>query len=172
MSSRDGKTWKRWDEAFMTPGMEHELNWVYGDCFPVVGLIQTPQGRPGAPAELSMYTFENHWSGQPSVLRRHAIRIDGFVSYRATYKPQRVVTKPFIFRGWDLSLNFATSAAGWMQVKLIGEGKTLESCELFGDSLDRRVVFEGGHVADLAGRPVTMVLEMSDADVYSFKFDE
>ena len=31
MSSRDGKKWKRWDEAFLTPGPEREYNWVYGD---------------------------------------------------------------------------------------------------------------------------------------------
>jgi hypothetical protein len=172
MTSRDGKRWNRWDEAFMTPGPEHELNWVYGDCFPALGMVQTPSERPGAPDELSMYTFENHWSGKPAALRRHVMRVDGFVSYRATYRPCRVMTKPFVFRGQELTLNLATSAAGWVRIKLIAEGETLESCELFGDSLDRRAVFEGGHVADLVGRPVRMEIGMSDADVFSFKFDE
>jgi hypothetical protein len=176
MSSRDGKTWKRWDEAFMTPGPEHGLNWVYGDCFPARGMIETPpgsSGTPGSAVELSMYTFENHWSGKPAALRRHAIRVDGFASYRATYRPQRAVTKPFVFRGRELSLNFATSAAGWVRVRLVSltGGETLESCELFGDTLDRRVVFEGGAVAELAGRAVRMEIGMSDADVYSFRFE-
>ena len=171
MSSRDGRTWKRWDEAFMTPGPEHEYNWVYGDCFPALGMIQTPSDRPGAPDELSMYTFENHWSGTPAALRRHTVRIDGFVSYHGTYEPCRVVTKPFLFQGGSLSLNFATSAIGWVRVKLLAGEETLGSCELFGDSLDRRVDFEGGNVTNFSGRPVRMEVTLRDADVFSFKFD-
>ena len=171
MSSRNGKSWKRWDEAFMTPGPEHELNWVYGDCYPALGMIETPSEIPGAPHELSMYTFEHHWSGTHAKLRRHTIRIDGFVSYHATYKPCTVVTKPFIFAGQSLSINFATSAAGSLTIKLIGEGSMLESCEIFGDSPNRRVVFDDDAVASLAGKPVMMEITMRDADIYSFKFD-
>jgi len=171
MSSRDGKTWQRWDEAFMTPGPEHELNWVYGDCYPALGMIETASERPGAPNELSLYTFENHWSGLPARLRRHTIRIDGFASYHAPYQPCKVVTKPFIFTGNSLSINFATSAAGWMVIKLIGKDTVLESCELFGDTLDRRVAFEEGTLAGLAGKPVRMEIAMRDADIYSFKFE-
>ncbi|OGV83602.1 MAG: hypothetical protein A3K19_07815 [Lentisphaerae bacterium RIFOXYB12_FULL_65_16] len=172
MSSRDGKTWKRWDEAFMTPGLEHERNWVYGDCYPALGMIETANDLTGAPNELSMYTFDNHWSRTPAKLRRHTIRVDGFVSYHATYKPCTVATKPFIFEGRSLSINFATSAIGYLKIRLVGEGLALDSCELFGDSLDRRVVFEAGDVAALSGKPVTMEITMSDADICSFKFGE
>ena len=170
MSSRDGRRWRRWEEAFMTPGIERERNWVYGDCFPAAGMIETPGSGPGAPAELSMYAPEKHWSQQPAELRRHTLRADGFASYHATYQPQRLATNPFIFSGRDLSINFATSAAGFVTVRLCAGGRVLTSCELFGDSLDRRVVFEGGEVSQLAGQPVTMEMELSDADVYSFQF--
>ena len=170
MSSRDGQSWKRWDEAFMTPGPEREVNWVYGDCYPAVGMIETPSPLPGAPMELSMYAFDNHWSQRPAELRRHAIRIDGFVSYTAPYKVQKVITKPFVFDGDHLSINFATSAAGYIKIALKGENATLGSFELFGDSLNRRVVFEDGDLAFLAGKPVIMEIQMSDADIYSFKF--
>ena len=171
MSSRDGRKWKRWDEAFMTPGPERDYNWVYGDCFPALGMIETESDLPYAQNELSMYVFDNHWGGMPAKLRRHTIRIDGFVSCHATYKPCKVVTKPFIFDGCSLSINFATSAVGYVKIKLIGEGRELESCELFGDSLDRRVVFETGDMASLSGMPVRMEIFMRDADIYSFKFD-
>ena len=171
MSSRDGKAWNRFDEAFMTPGPEHPLNWVYGDCYPAVGLIETPSEHPGAPNELSIYDFENHWSGKPAQMRRFTIRIDGFASYRATYKPCRLVTKPFIFNGSTLSINFATSAAGSLIIKLIGEDTELVSCELFGNSHDRRVVFDRDGVGELAGKPVRMEIAMRDADIYSFKFE-
>lgn len=170
MSSRDGKRWQRWDEAFMTPGPEHERNWVYGDCYPAVGMIETPAERPDAPPELSLYTFEDHWSRLPAKLRRHTLRVDGFVSYRATYRPCRVLTRPLVFTGQSLSLNLATSAKGYLRVRLHGADRTLESCELFGDSLDRRVPFAGGDLAELAGRPVRVEFLMSDADLYSFRF--
>jgi len=172
MSSRDGKTWKRWDEAFMRPGPEREYNWVYGDCYPALGLIETPGDLPHAPRELSLYAFEKHWSGEPATWRRYALRIDGFVSYRATYQPGKVTLKPIIFAGRRLSLNFSTSAAGSVVIRLYAEGRALRSCELFGDNLDRTVVFEDGDVALLAGQPVTMEIEMRDADVYSFRFDD
>jgi len=170
MSSRDGKRWRRWDEAFMTPGPEHERNWVYGDCYPALGMIETAAERPGAPPELSLYTFEDHWSRLPAKLRRHTLRVDGFVSYRAPYAPCALVTTPFVFAGGALSLNFATSAKGYVKVRIKAEGAVLDSCELFGDTLDRRVVFTGGDLGARAGQPVTMELAMSDADVYSFRF--
>jgi hypothetical protein len=170
MSSRDGVRWRRWDEAFMTPGPEREYNWVYGDCYPAYGLIETPSDLPYAPKELSLYTFDNHWGMVPARLRRYTMRIDGFVSYRAPYAARRIVTRPFRFEGATLSVNLATSARGWVRIRLVGDGKALDSVELFGDSLDRIVPFEGGRVASLAGKAVTMEVDMSDADLYSFQF--
>ena len=177
ISSRDGKKWRRWDEAFMTPGPEREYNWVYGDCFPSLGMIETESDLPHAPNELSMYVPENHWGMIPAKLRRYTMRIDGFVSYHATYKPgwfpsSKVVTKPFVFKGSKLSINFATSAAGYIKIKLSGEDNELVSMEMFGDSLDRTVVFDNGEAVSLSGKPITMEIIMSDADIYSFKFDE
>lgn len=171
MSSRDGKKWKRWDEAFMTPGPEREYNWVYGDCYPALGMIETPGSLPFAPNEISMYAFENHWAKIPTNLRRYSMRVDGFVSYNAPYKPARIVTRPFVFEGRELSVNFATSAAGYLKFKLIGGGQTMDSVELFGDSLDRKVVFEKGSIASLANKPVVMEIIMKDADIYSFQFN-
>lgn len=171
MSSRDGQKWKRWDEAFVAPGPEHEYNWAYGDCYPARGMIETENDLPYAPHELSMYIPENHWTKMPAKLRRYTIRIDGFVSYNAPYKPCKIVTKPFVFEGNNLSINFATSAVGYVKIKLIGEGKALNSVEIFGDSLDRKVVFENGNISSLSGKPVKMEITMRDADLYSFKFN-
>ena len=172
MCSRDGRTWRRWDEAFMAPGPEREYNWVYGDCYPAVGMIETPSHLPHAPVELSMYAFDNHWGQIPAELRRYVLRVDGFVSRTATYSPQQVVTRPFVFEGQQLSINFATSAAGYMKITLRGPETTLDSEELFGDSLDRTVDFVSGDVSSLAGKPVTMEITMSDADIYSFRFQD
>lgn len=172
MSSRDGRRWRRWDEAFMTPGPERQRNWVYGDCYPAVGLIETPAGLDGAPPELSLYDFENHWSGVPAWMRRFSLRLDGFVSCHGPYRGAVVSLRPFTFSGRRLSLNLATSAAGSVRVRLVGAGRTLESTEVFGDHPDRTVTFDGGDPGSLAGQPVTMELELRDADVYAFQFTD
>ena len=93
--------------------------------------------------ELSMFGFQNHWSSQPAQLFRMTMRIDGFVSLHAGYRPQTAVTKPFTFTGNTLSINFSTSAMGSLRIRLLNEAGApipgYESCELFGDSLDRKV---------------------------------
>jgi hypothetical protein len=170
MCSRDGLHWRRWDEAFMRPGPERDANWVYGDCYPAVGLIETPSHLPAAAPELSMYAFDNHWSMRPAELRRYVLRVDGFVSYSAPYAGARVVSRPFIFAGDQLSINFATSAAGSVRITLASAAGERRSCELFGDSIDRVVPFAEGDLAPLAGQPTTLTIEMCDADVYSFRF--
>lgn len=169
MTSRDGRSWGRWDEPLMTPGIERNNNWVYGDCYPAVGLIETPSSLRYAPSEYSLYCPENHWTGQPTELRRYTIRMDGFVSYHAPYAGARVVTRPLIFDGDHLEINFATSARGAIYIKLTCEGECISSCELFGDSLSREVPFDGD-ISKFSGKEVVMELEMSDADLYSFRF--
>ena len=171
MFTRDGLRFHREEEAFMTPGPEREDNWVYGDCYPTRGLVET-QGRRGSDREFSLYAYDGHWGGNAAVLQRYCLRLDGFVSRRATYAPQRVVTKPLVFAGNELRLNFSTSARGFVRVTLRDEtGRAATSHELFGDSTDRVVDFaDGGKVADFAGKTIVVEFDMSDADLYSFRF--
>ena len=110
-----------------------------------------------------------------SVLRRHAIRKDGFASYHADYTGGTLVTKPFIFEGTELSLNFATSPAGYIYVDILDEyGKPYEafrSCELFGNTTDRIVFFgDSKDISALAGKPIRLRFTMSSADIYSMIF--
>ena len=169
--SRDGQRFHRTDEAFMRPGPESPDNWVYGDCYPARTLVRTPSPF-GGDDELSIFAYDRHWTGLASRLHRYRLRQDGFVSRRATYAGQTVVTKPLVFAGGELLVNFSTSARGRMFVTIRDEaGKSIRSVELFGDKVDRPVDFaEGGKVADFAGRPVTLTFDMSDADLYSFRF--
>ena len=84
------------------------------------------------------------------------------------------MTKPLVFAGKELLVNFSTSARGRMFVTIRDDaGRSIRSLELFGDKVDRVVDFaDGGKVADFAGRPVTLEFEMSDADIYSFRFGD
>ncbi len=173
MCSRDGLNWYRHDDAFMRPGPEQPLNWVYGDCYPAVGLISTPSAIPGADPEMSLFVHENHWSGLPACIVRHTLRWDGFVSLHAGIRPEKVVTKEFTFAGSELRINFETSARGWMRITLRNTetGEKLHSDELFGNRINRIVDFDGD-VAKFSGSPVIMEIELCDADVYAFEFGD
>ena len=177
MTSRDGRTFHRWDEAFLRPGPERRDNWLYGDCYQDLGLLETPAADPTAPPELSLYVGEDHWKG-PKRLRRYTMRIDGFVSLHAARSRGEFVTKPLVFRGKELTLNFATSAAGHLRVELQDAGgrplpgfRLADSDELFGDTLERVVTWRNkSDVSALAGRPIRVRIAMRDADIYSLRF--
>ncbi|MCU6712018.1 hypothetical protein M6D81_25265 [Paenibacillus sp. J5C_2022] len=178
MSSRDGKRWRRSDDAYLTPGITSDHNWVYGDCFLTIGMQETKSDTVGEPNEISMYAFENNWKDQ-CLLRRYTIRQDGFMSLRADAVGHETLTKPFTFEGRQLTLNVSTSAVGGMKVELQDiSGKTipgysLEECdEIFGDRLDYIVSWNGKYdVSPLVGQAIRMRFFMKDVDLYSFKFD-
>jgi len=171
MTSRDGYNFKRWDEAFVSAGPERLYNWCYGDGYAAYGLIETKSGRAGGPNELSIYVPTNYWS-VPREIERFVIRVDGFFSYGAPYSGGWLLTKPMIYSGSTLSLNFATSAFGGITATITDDaGGEYRSYPIFGDSLDRKVAFEGLDLGALSGKPVRLRFDMSDARVYSFKFE-
>ena len=179
MTSRDGRAFHRWDEAFLPPGPERRNNWLYGDGYQNLGLLETPAADPTASPELSLYAGEDHWKG-PKRLRRYTIRIDGFVSLHARQKRGEFITKPLTFRGKELTLNFATSAAGSIHVELQNSdgkplpGFALTDCdELFGDTLERAVTWkEKADISAFDGKPIRLRMVLSDADLYSLRFRE
>ena len=173
MFSRDGLNFSRDDDAWKRPGPERFENWIYGDGYPACGIVTT-KGREGDADELSFFFWSGGWMGGASDLMRYTLRMDGFVSRHGRYSGAKVVTKPLVFAGSKMLVNFSTSARGRMFIGICdAEGKTLRSVELFGDQVDRPVDFEGGaDVSAFAGRPVTVTFELFDADVYSFRFTE
>ncbi len=178
MTSRDGNTFRRWNRAFLPPGPQHPENWKYGDNYQCWGLVETKSELPGAPNELSVYATEGYWTGTSSLLRRYTLRIDGFVSVRAPLSGGEVVTKPIVFKGGALEINFSTSAAGSLQAEIQTadgkpiEGFSLDDCpEIYGDALQRAVGWKGGSdVSRLAGQPVRLRFVLKDADLYSLRF--
>lgn len=178
MTSRDGHFFNRWNEAFLRPGVEKPGTWTYGDHYMAWHVVETKSEEEGAPNELSFYATEQYWKGNASALRRYTLRLDGFVSVNAPFKGGELVTKPLLFNGEQLVLNFSTSAAGDIYVEILDEknnpipGFTMEECEpVFGDSVDRVVKWQGGaDVSSLAGNPVKLRFKMKDADLFSVRF--
>ena len=179
MVSRDGLHFKRWNEAFLRPGIQRPGTWQYGAQYIGWHLVETPSSLPGAPNELSLYATESYWHGKGSALRRYTLRLDGFVSINAPMKGGELVTKPIRFAGDRLEMNLATSAAGSIRVEIQDAdgnpipGYELANCqELFGDTLDLTVKWnKGNSLGDLAGQAVRLRFEIKDADLYSFQFN-
>ncbi len=178
MAGRDGVRFKRWNEAFLRPGIERPGTWNYGNQYIAWHVVETESALEGAPNELSLYATESYWTGKGSALRRYTLRLDGFVSVNAPMSGGELVTKLFRFDGRRLCLNFATSAAGGLRVEIQrpdGQpvpGFALADCsEVFGDSLDRAVTWKNGtDVSSLSGQPVRLRFVLKDADLYALQF--
>ena len=178
MTSRDGLTFKRWGEAILRPGPSRINSWVYGDNIIAWGLLSTPSDLPQAPRELSLFASEGYWAGKGMNLRRYSIRTDGFVSMRASLSGGEFVTRPLIFSGDRLVINYSTSAAGgvWVEIQ-DADGKSIKGfarsdChEVFGDEIERVVTWkDSGSVSRLASQPIRLRFILKDADLFSFRF--
>lgn len=178
MVSRDGVNFKRWNEAFLPPGIERPGTWNYGQQYISWHLVETKSALEGAPEELSLYATESYWTGNSSQLRRYTLRLDGFVSIHASMAGGELITKPLAFSGKSLTLNFATSAAGGIRVEIqdaAGKpmaGFGLDDCEeLYGDTVAREISWKNNpDLGALAGKPVRLRFALRDADLYSIQF--
>ena len=111
-------------------------------------------------------------------VRHYSLRLDGFVSVQAPLSGGEFVSKPLLFAGEQLVMNFSTSAAGSIRVELqdaLGQpltGFTLADCpEIFGDSLEQIVRWRAGSgLGSLAGKPIRLRFVLKDADLYSIRF--
>jgi hypothetical protein len=173
MSTRAGSTEydRTFMESFVRPGIGRE-NWVNRGNYPLRGLVQT------GPAEMSFYVMR-HYMQSSLHFQRMTLRLDGFASLHAPYGGGEVVTKPFTFKGEKLSINFATSVAGSVQVEIRDAGDepipgftAAESDPLIGDEISRVVTWGGkSDLAVPAGKPIRLRFTMRDADIYSLQFE-
>jgi len=178
MSSRDGTHFKRWNEAFLRPGIERPGTWHYGAQYMGWHAVETKSALPGAPDELSLYATEAYWHGKGSALRRYTLRLDGFVSVNADMKGGELITKPVVFQGAELELNFASSAAGGIRVEVQNaDGKPVKGFSMaeseiyFGDTIARKIRWKNGaDLKKLSGTPIRLRFELKDADLYSYRF--
>ncbi len=178
MTSRDGQSFRRWDEAFLRPGPQTAGHWIYGDCYQSYGLWET--ASPEGTNEISMHFTEYAWIDAKHQSRRYTIRLDGFVSLNAPLSGGELLTKPLLFSGKKLSINYSTSALGSLRVELqdaAGKpmtGYTINDClDHYGDSVQQTIAWKKGtDISTLAGKPVRLKFVLKDADLYSFQFVE
>ncbi|MEX2577670.1 MAG: hypothetical protein WD342_01320 [Verrucomicrobiales bacterium] len=159
-------------EGFIRGGIGAQ-NWVSRTNYPSVNVV------PTGPHEMSVYVNQDY--AQPTAhMRRYSMRTDGFASLRCGYAGGHAITKPVVFAGRELSLNFSTSAAGGVRVGIEEAdgtpvpGFSAEDCVMqIGNEVDRKVSWKSGtDVSALAGKPVRLRFWMKDADIFSFQFTE
>jgi hypothetical protein len=173
MASHDGLNFKRWLDPVIPEDAPEDRDGNRSN-YMTWGLVQLP----GNEKEYSVYATEAYYTGPDSRVRRFTYRVDGFVSLRGTGQGGSLVTKPLVFEGDELQLNVATQDGGSVRVELQNtagkplDGFALSDCQpLQGDSIEQAVVWSGGKLSSLAGKPVRVRFEVNNADIYSFKFE-
>ena len=160
-------------EALVYPGPGHS-NWFARCNFPLDGGFHQLDDTT-----MSFYInrsyMQNTWC-----IQRMSLRLDGMASLRAPWKGGIATTKPIIYDGDQLELNFRTSAAGWIRVELLDEDGNLlpgfhKECSdvIAGDEISKTVTWRSGYsLSRYAGTPVRLRFHMKDADIYSYKFNK
>ena len=180
ITSRDGRSFKVWPEAMLRPGPTNE-NWFYSFGETALNLFETPSRFPGGPNEWSFYVLDHGaWFGAGATFNRYSIRKDGFVSASSPMAGGSFVTKPIVFSGNALRINFETSANGSVRFELQDldgtplPGLSLDDCPaLLGNSVAYTVHWNSdARLADYAGRPVRLKVELKDADLFAIRFVE
>lgn len=172
MTSRGDSVYNRtFMQSFIRPGIGLE-NWVSRSNYPVLNVVQTNA------TELSLYVNESY--AQPADhIKRYSLRLDGFASLNAGFKEGYLITKPFIFKGKELEINYATSAAGYVKIEFLDEknkpvtGYTYnDSQEIIGNEIRHIASWRGKeNVSTLQGKTIKLKIYLKDADLYSLKFN-
>ena len=173
MSTRGGRVYHRtFLESFIRPGRTAR-DWASRNNTAAWGIV------PAAADPRTLYIYRQADVAQPTNHAiRYSLRVDGFASVWAPFAGGELITKPLIFRGSRLEINFDTSAAGSIRVELQDpSGRPLpgfvhEDCEeILGNEISRVVRWRNREdLGALAGKPIRLRFVMKDADLYSLRF--
>ncbi|MBQ9775054.1 MAG: hypothetical protein IJW17_03345 [Lentisphaeria bacterium] len=160
MSSRDGKNFHLFEEAFLRPGLNRE-RWFNRCNYASWGIIETPTGIPGGNKELSLYYSEGYFEGREVNIRRCTLRMDGFASIHANMKKGTVLTKPLTFSVTPKDLVKAPPKDPHLKPLTIDRGPSIRKITHFGNGVFRAskpTILEIPETRDL-GKTVTFALQ-------------
>ena len=167
LSGRDGVNWSEpFKTAWIAPSL-NERNWTQRNYITVAGIIESDN-------EFSFYVEERYMWDDCAIVR-YTLPKYRFGSLYANNDSGQLLTKPFIFEGNGLFLNYATSATGYISVAVLDEGGNVipgfgfEECgEIYGNELQKEVVWGGKSLADLSGKKMRLSITLNDAHLYAF----
>lgn len=172
LTSRAGSTQydRTFMETFVRPGIGYE-NWTARSNYPLTGIF------PCGPDRMMLFVTR-HYMQATWHIERLLLRTDGFASVSASHAGGEMVTKPLLFTGRELEINYRTGAPGFVKVEIQDAGGNAipgftlgEATEIIGDEIGRVVSWkQGADVSRLAGQPVRLRFVMKDADLFALKF--
>jgi len=166
LSSRDGVHFdRRFTEPWIAPDLSPR-SWTQRNYITACGILETSL------EEFSLYVNE-HYQWDDARISRYTVRRHGFASMHADCRGGTFTTKPLIFDGNSLLLNYATSAVGSVRVGILdADGFALDACdEIFGNELAKKVTWAGnGDLTRLRGQAVRLVFALKDADLFAIQF--
>jgi hypothetical protein len=171
ITSRGGTRYDRiFLEAFVRNGIGAE-HWTSRSNYPALNIV------PTGPHEMSFYV--QHSYGQPGCrLVRYELETDRLASVHAPFQGGELITKPLLFSGRNLALNFSTSVVGGLRVEVQDPaGKPIpgyslaESVEAVGNEIERVVGWKGRRdLAPLHGGPVRLRFVLRESDLFALRF--
>lgn len=172
MSSRDGVHFSRnFLDSWIRPDLDRR-NWSQRNYITAWGILETNL------EEFSLYVGE-HYEWDDAYVRRFSVRKHGFASMYAPYNGGMFVTRPLIFKGDSLFLNYSTAAPGYIRVGIVADETgwpakkfSTEECDIiYGNELSHQVTWKNnGNLSSFEGKSVRLKFEMKAADLFSFKF--
>lgn len=177
--SRDGRTWKRMPAPTYLQVGTYEGRSLHQ--------IYIAEGMVRRGDEIWQYFYGQEEYHSPARrnpagngVYRVVQRLDGFVSADAPYdRLGKIVTRLFTFAGRRLVLNINTGGLGYAQVGFEDDeghpvpGYSVEDCVFInGNHVAHTVEWlgRGSDIADLAGRPLRLVVQMRGASLYALQF--
>jgi photosystem II stability/assembly factor-like uncharacterized protein len=173
MSSRDGRTFHRWIEPIIPESAPKDRAGNRSN-YMAHGLLRLP-AQHGGDRELSVFGTEAYYAGPDNRVRRFTYRIDGFTALSAAAEPGRMISKPLVFEGNKLQLNYRTQEDGYLRITVrdpADPSRQLKSQDLTGDHISRSAGFDPTALSKFSGRPVELHMELCNARVFSFKFEQ
>jgi hypothetical protein len=149
-------------EAFIRPGLD-PARWGNRSNYAALNVVQT------GPTEMSIYT---------TPFRRFPLRLDGFASAHAGAAPGELISKPLVFTGDALALNYTTSAGGSVRLEIqdaqgspVPEFALQDHDPLVGDAIDQAASRKKKrNLAALAGRTSRRRCVLQEADIFAIQF--
>lgn len=178
LSSRDGESFDRvLKEAFIRPAPTRE-SWGNRGNYAALNVFPLRDDTPGVQAEHWRYLNPQHM-GIMVRDRIYYLPIDGFASINAGADEGEIVTKPLIFTGKELMLNYETSAAGYIRVEIQDAAGTPVAHrsladlkgDIRGNSRGEIAVWKNGSdLSAYVGQPMRLRFVMREADLYALRF--
>lgn len=166
MTSRDGVNWNRPSKEAWIYGGLNKREWTQRCFITLSGII--PAGD-----EFQFYVMKNYmWpndDGNGEGIWRYTIPAYRFASLHAGADGGGFTTKPFVWEGDGLRINYNTSATGFIRAAVIGaDGFGFDECgEIFGNEMVYEITWNGKTLREFKGKEIKLAFEMNDAYLYA-----